>query len=341
MTPRGRHNRPPIDSGEGRALRAEEHCICSWRRPGAARIAPGTEAQLNTTQQQPLAHQRGTLQFKAVRVQPLDAGGRPIPHREGGGDVVASGFVRREAGGLFLYTCWHVVSGLDRNTRSLPPTWIRPATLRVESQLARPVAEGTEVVGGSQEILIALYSPDGTPRWAQDRQHIPNSDLNGVGLRFPFWHDAVKLPLAEVYVSALQVVDAGPLLTSHLLVPGDKVLIVGYPYGYSALGPDQPTPIVMTRFVAAMRTNKRRHELVLDGAGAPGMSGSPVFLEHDSQLYPVGLYTGVLFPEPSARFATALGTFADMLGCWSHEALALVFSDVAPEAVDDPDALDT
>jgi hypothetical protein len=290
-----------------------------------------------TTSQSPLVYQRGTLQFKAVRIQPLDSNGKPIPHPDGGVRI-ASGFILREPGGLFLYTCWHVVTGgIDRNTRKLPRNWIRPTTLRVESQLVTPLAEGTEGIGGRQEILIALYNPDGSPRWAQDRQHIPDADLNGVGLRFPFWHDAVKLLVNEHRVSGLQVVDAAPALTNHLLVPGDKVLIVGYPYGYSALGPNQPTPMVMTRFVAAMRTNKRRHELVLDGAAAPGMSGSPVFLEHDLQLYLVGLYTGALFPEPSERFAAALGTFANMLLCWSHQSpLALDFSNVAPEAVADP-----
>ena len=57
--------------------------------------------------ERPLFDQRFELPFKAVLIRCLDEHKRPLNH--------ASGFIRRESGRLFLYTCWHVVTGYDRN----------------------------------------------------------------------------------------------------------------------------------------------------------------------------------------------------------------------------------
>jgi len=54
---------------------------------------------------------------------------------------------------------------------------------------------------------------------------------------------------------------------------------------------------VLTRHVAAISRDGARREILIDGAGAPGMSGGPVFYECDNRLYLFGMYVGVIFPD--------------------------------------------
>lgn len=162
------------------------------------------------------------------------------------------------------------------------------------------------------------------PLWSQDSQDVPQADLNAINLRVPFWHDAVKILLpSDVRVSDMQVIDEEQSFQSDmaLVAPGDKVLIVGYPYGYSAYGANQPTPVVLTRFIAGIQIDGRRQELLLESTGAPGMSGGPVFVERDSNLFLLGLYTGVIYPDhviERNEKVTALGTCSNMVICWGH-----------------------
>ena len=103
---------------------------------------------------------------------------------------------------------------------------------------------------------------------------------------------------------------------------GEKLYIVGYPYGYSALGTEQPTAIILTRFIAAERIKDRQTEILLDGPGAPGMSGGPVFIEHDAVLYLLGIYTGLIYPDhviEKNEKTTALGTMSNMVLWWTVE----------------------
>jgi hypothetical protein len=60
------------------------------------------------------------LTFRAVQVLPLNDRQEPI--RVAGGIRTASGFLRREPAGLFLYTCWHVVTGgIEMDPPKVPP----------------------------------------------------------------------------------------------------------------------------------------------------------------------------------------------------------------------------
>jgi hypothetical protein len=179
-----------------------------------------------------------------------------------------------------------------------------------------------EKIGGSREVLVDLYRADGTPAWLQDRHYIPNADVQNFGFRFPFWHDAVKIALPGIDLSSAQAIDEGAV-SSRMLLPTERLFIVGYPHGYSAL--DNPTPIVLTAHIAALRFGQNRQELLLDRAGAPGMSGSPVFLEDEIGLRLIGIYTGVIRPAGSGGIS--LGTCADMRLCWGNDMLAFVTLD--------------
>jgi hypothetical protein len=178
-------------------------------------------------------------------------------------------------------------------------------------------------VGGSRDFVVDLYRPNGTtPAWMQDRHYIRNEDVENFGFRFPFWHDAVKIALSGIDLASAQVINE-PQVFSRMLLPTDRVFIVGYPNGYSAL--ENPTPVVLTAYIAAPLVKEKRHEFLVDRAGAPGMSGAPVFLEDKSGLRLIGVYTGVV--RSSTTEGITLGTCADMRLCWGNELLTFVPTD--------------
>jgi len=249
----------------------------------------------------------------------LDDSGRPI--QVTGGIKKATGFIRIENGVPHLYACWHTVTGLDRNTRAIPSVPSeRPRKLRLTLQGYERQPAFVETVGGSRDVVVDLYRADGrTPAWMQDRHYIPNADVENFGFRFPFWHDAVKLILSGIELASAQAINE-PQVCSRMLLPTERAFIVGYPNGYSAL--ENPTPIVLTAHIAALLVKEKRHEFLVDRAGAPGMSGSPVFLEDKSGLRLIGMYTGVV--RSSSTEGIALGSCADMRLCWESGVLPLV-----------------
>lgn len=263
--------------------------------------------------------QRLLLPLKAVLLTPLDELERPV--RIAGGIKKATGFIRIENGIKFLYACWHTVTGLDRNTLavpSVPPEPPRKLRLTLQQYERQPAF--VESVGGSRDLVIELYRGDGrTPAWMQDRHYIPSADVENFGFRFPFWHDLVKLVLPSIELASAQATNEREVCT-RLLLPTERVFIVGYPHGYSAL--DNPTPVVLTAHVAASLFSEKRHEFLVDRLGAPGMSGSPVFLEDKSGLRLIGVYTGAI--HPSRPEGIALGTCADLRPYWGGRVPALV-----------------
>jgi trypsin-like peptidase len=274
----------------------------------------------------PLLNQRYELSLKAVLLRCLDADQRLIRNAN------ASGFIRRENGKLYLYTCWHVVTGHDPNDIKIGSKRPNRSFLQLEMQDSQQRQAGTIAIGGLQSLTIPLYDTSYSPHkplWLQDDRHIPQTDLNAISIFVPFWHDAVKIALPpEVRISDLQVAeDDSAVPPDAFLTVGDKLYLVGYPYGFSIRGAEQPTPIVLTRFAASSIAGGMRQSILLDSAGAPGMSGGPVFLERDSSVRLFGIYTGAIFPDhviERNEKTTALGTFANMMMCWWSNALPLV-----------------
>ncbi len=85
---------------------------------------------------------------------------------------------------------------------------------------------------------------------------------------------------------------------------------------------DQPTPIVLTRFIAADRVKDRQSEVLLDGPGAPGMSGGPVFIKQNNMWKLYGIYTGLIYPDhviERNEKTTALGTCSNLALWWTVE----------------------
>lgn len=266
----------------------------------------------------PLHFQKGCLPYSAVRVECLDKDQNPIPR------AVASGFLRRENGTVYLYTAWHVVTGFDPHHIDVGFQLPVRRYLRVATQDVQSRQPGVQVIGGSQSIIVPLYVDTAAsvgplvPMWQQNDQHIPHKLLNNIGLFVPFWGDVVRIALPDsLRISDLQLINSQKIMAGNEPLVGDKCCVVGFPYGFSAVvGVDQSTPIVLTRFIASTHIEgARKFEFFLDGYGAPGMSGGPVFLECDGNLYLFGIYTGDIFPDYDQfgrEKTTALGTVADI-----------------------------
>lgn len=268
--------------------------------------------------QVPLHMQRFELPLKAVHVQCLDDRGEAIK------GAFASGFICDEAGVKFLYTCWHVVTGYNMHDVKIGRDLPARAALRITLQNADTRAPGVISIGGNQQAVLPLYQSRTVPfvpHWFQDEKDVAQPDLNAIGLRVPFWHDAIKLPLPDtLHVVDMQVIGEDQRF-KNLVTPGDRLYVVGFPYGYSALGMQQPTPIVLTQHIAATGIAGRHREILLDGSGAPGMSGGPVFLENSTGISLLGIYTGLIYPDhviAQNERATALGTCTEMVLCWTH-----------------------
>jgi hypothetical protein len=253
------------------------------------------------------------MQFKAVRIEILDQHGQPVivasRNGERRGPVVASGFLLRDGADLYLYTCWHVVTGIELANPVLPGTNQRRSRLKVSLQRNED----------SDSFEVELYKKTGEdvflPLWEQDEKSVSNSSLAMANLVQPYWHDIVRIRLpSRLVTSTVQVLtrfDVWP----RLIAPADPLLLVGYPYGFSARQ-FAPAPIVLKRHVAAISRDGARREILIDGPGAPGMSGGPVFYEWDNRLYLFGMYVGVIFPdaapESEPERTSALGIVCPM-----------------------------
>ena len=246
------------------------------------------------------------MQFKAVRIEILDQHGQPVivtsRNGERRGPVVASGFLLRDGAELYLYTCWHVVTGIELANPVLPGSSQRRSRLKVSMQRSDKLTGAIVAVGAADSFEVELYEKSGEdvflPRWEQDEQSVSNSSLAMANLVQPFWHDIVRIRLpSSVVTSNIQLLSRLDLWPDSI-EPADPLMLVGYPYGFSAKQLT-PTPIVVKRHVAAISRDGARREILIDGAGAPGMSGGPVFYEWDSRFYLFGMYVGVIFPDAS------------------------------------------
>lgn len=253
-----------------------------------------------------------------MQLRCLDEDRRPLKHAS------ASGFVRVEDGVPFLYTCWHVATGYDRNHLRVTNALPKRAFLEVFVQGHQQQTDSAPGTEGLLSFIIPLYDGSARPKkplWYQDRTHLPHPDLNAIGLCVPSWHDAVKIPLpTDVKVSELQLVSNPVLASNKMLFPGDKIYVVGFPYRFNTGGLGLSTPVVLTRFVAATAVSGRPREFLLDSGGAPGMSGGPVFVERQNDIALLGVYTGIIYPNPVIernKKVVALGSCANLSLCWS------------------------
>ena len=200
----------------------------------------------------------------------------------------ASGFVVDEHDFLSLYTCWHVVTGVDPHNIPVraPPKRNR---IKVHTQTIRKISETLTGIGGLTMFDVDLYDQTGTPIWRQGASEL---DVDNATLPPPFW-DCVRIDVEKsrnLFANVFKPCDEkfGGLTIS------DDAYIVGYPYGFSP-NPIGPVPIFLRRTVASDGTSGPF--ILLDGSGVQGMSGGPVVTKIDGEWRLAGIYNGAIFPE--------------------------------------------
>lgn len=262
------------------------------------------------------------LPLSAVKLHALDLRGNEVK------DAYATGFICREPDGLYLYTCWHVATGYGSpwnvKTGKEPST---RRSLRVEVQSYTEPDPGIFIVRGRRTFTVPLYSDDGSSLWLQDEQSIENFALECIGIKVPAYFDVIKIKLApDAPVAPAHIVNRGMLRHPYI---GDKLYIAGFPHGYSATGLTQPTAVVLTRHVASSAIGANVHRFLADGPAAPGMSGSPVFLEAEGYgLQLMGIYAGVI--NPGATVVNHHEYAAALAECYN---LSMFWSSYWPEAI--------
>lgn len=275
--------------------------------------------EVNT--KRPLFFERSLLPHKAVIIECLNNQKEPIEK------AYASGFILKESDGLFLYTAWHVITGYD--IHNLPPNYKPPNRMEIRVSKIKSEEQNTNsplrayVLNGLETVDIPLYENQDVsrPLWYQD----PIQEFNGESIQVPDKHDAVKIKLPDTFeVSDIQIINVNEL-NNQLIFPGDRIYIVGYPYKFSTRGDDNPSPVVLTKFVASTSIRNRLHEFLIDGLGAPGMSGGPVFIERNEQIFLLGIYMGSIYTDVDNKDKQvgALSTCVDMTMCWTHQITAL------------------
>ena len=257
------------------------------------------------------------IPHKCVRLAALDQCGKPV--QKDGGQRVATGFLLRHSDGLYLYTCWHFVTGLDWHTPVLPVVGTqRTCSLVMTIQDAVPEsASGMEGIGGRRDMPIPLYDTSTTPwhpLWEQERSTRSDTGTECDGLYVPHSFDVVRIRLPE----------SGPFLSEQLqafceqniwrdlVATGDKVRIAGFPYGFQSRI-EHTQGLVFTRHAAQMGFSHQRDGAYLDAPCAPGVSGGPVLMEMGDHIFLVGIYTGSRFPDgANGNRNTALGTYCPL-----------------------------
>lgn len=98
------------------------------------------------------ALQRITLPLKAVRIRVLTKNYKDLGH--------ASGFIRKDEGKLYLYTCWHIVTGFD------------PYDIRVTGKLP-----------DREYLSIEMQDADKSQNWRDENwtAHVGFADNRGTG----------------------------------------------------------------------------------------------------------------------------------------------------------------
>ena len=160
---------------------------------------------------------------------------------------------------------------------------------------------GHTSISGANKMTVPLYSENGTPLWhQQEPPDMPHADINAIGLRVPQFLDAVALPInLEPNTTRFLAFNKSQIASTSTggYRPTTHLTIIGYPYGYSVFDVASPEPVFVTRSIAAAVT-MRPYQILLDGIGARGMSGSPVLSQDKNGKFRLeGIYTGAINPS--------------------------------------------
>lgn len=268
--------------------------------------------------------------IRPVRVRVVDAAGKHV-----GG--AASGFFLTFAQQTYLYTAWHVVTGVDwLNLRdgSTPNSIVPRHSIRVETTEIKIRQPGVSAIGGRREFEFALYHPQTLqPLWQQDHQSRAADGVAALGGGVPQFSDVVRLPvdLPDEYREALSVAIPDGQTACQI---GTRLTIFGFPFGFSGAREDWVEAVALTRFVVGSWSSRSNGIVLVEPAAYPVMSGAPVFAEvmpsaigfhqgvaSGTRLL-MGVYGGAIYPDAAASFDTHAGMTAAPL----RPTLGIVYS---------------
>lgn len=241
-----------------------------------------------------------------VKILALNEDGKEVSY--------ATGFLVKETDDVYLYTCWHIVTGFDfLNVKVTHEDW-PPKRRKIAIFFPSITKSGPSwSVSGKKRLEIELYKEKKGkfwPLWKQERDHRPNSDLNAVGIKIPKYYDFIKIPIGHVLNEAEKEFLPYPknIIKQSGLDIGKTLVIAGYPYGFSVFRNYSPKPVFLSRAIASDMYFPTKEiyglNLLLDGAGFAGMSGSPVFRFDEESAGLVGIYTGCIFPDAESIGST-------------------------------------
>jgi hypothetical protein len=256
---------------------------------------------------------------KAVRLETFDENKRLLGR--------ASGFLVNESDGLFLYTCWHVVTGVDFLKPAPMSRPKRRHSLKVYCQDVQQRQPGVRVIGGGRSVEVTLYDELVRPRWLQEMYAREQPDLQSIGIPVPQSYDVVRIPLELDALLRNAVTFQKEDIFTNFAHAGTDAVILGYPHGYSAMNVASPEPVFLKRSIASNRTPNVGVTL-LDGGAAPGMSGGPVLVNHLDRWWLLGMYTGVIFPDHQHGPEGPENDRSAALGLMVHMHTGRVFMDV-------------
>lgn len=200
----------------------------------------------------------------------------------------ATAFGIKESDGYYLYTCWHVITGVD--PRQIPPIYsITRKSIRIHAREYTERAPGVAAIGGEQAHDFDLYDPHGAPKWQQEINH----DNEPGNIVIPKLYDVVRLRIKSFPgIDHMFYIEED--ISMDMASIGEDVYIAGFPFGFSESN-DGPAPIFLKRSIASL--SYEGHRTLIDGAGVIGMSGSPVLIRRDSKWSIIGIYGGDVYPE--------------------------------------------
>jgi hypothetical protein len=124
------------------------------------------------------------LSERSIRLELLDEDGSVVSF--------GTGIMMSEDNGVFLYTCWHTVTGYDfLNLKVIYPPRIKSVALH--TKVIRQENPAVVAVGGETRDLYSLYDENGDPIWEQEEGERPHLDLNEIGVRVPKHCDIVSV----------------------------------------------------------------------------------------------------------------------------------------------------
>lgn len=178
-------------------------------------------------------------------------------------DRYGTGFLYRAADGqIWLVTNWHVLTGRRPD---------EPGVLLGDApQSPREICFGLKEIDSAMHRVhrFPLYD-NGRPLW---RQH-------PLGPQF----DIAALPVTigdEFEVSTIQQAAASQM---GAIEPGFDLVVIGYPF---PAGQDIPYALWKRAMLASEPSVQMfgNSQMLIDTAGTPGMSGSPVFISHQAYM---------------------------------------------------------